>query len=83
MKNFFLGSLIAASLLLMSNSSIPINDFDTVDESCTASCYANITYEGEYVTTVYSSSTAADCATAQISCLSSVSRKARAFVAAQ
>lgn len=55
---------------------------DSSDDICYASCYAEITYEGEYVTTVRSSATAGDCVTAQTNCLQDVKRKAEAYIAA-
>lgn len=53
------------------------------DLACTASCWAEIRYNGEYVTTLYESATASDCTTAQTICLSSVNIKARNFIKAQ
>ena len=53
---------------------------DNIDDICYASCYAEISYEGVYTTTVRSSATAGDCVTAQINCVQDVKRKADLFM---
>jgi hypothetical protein len=52
------------------------------NDSCTASCYANVYYDGELVATFHDSSTSATCLDAQLTCLSKVKKKAYAYIAA-
>jgi hypothetical protein len=51
------------------------------DETCVATCWANIYYEGEYVGSVANSSTSSDCSSAKSYCMSGLRIKIAAFQA--
>jgi len=63
----------------------PLDTFtteDSIDDSCSASCYAEIYYLGELRTTVFASTTAGDCVTAITNCLQEAKVKAEKYIAA-
>jgi hypothetical protein len=55
---------------------------ESIDDSCSVSCYGDIYYNGVYKTTVFASATAGDCVTAQTNCLQEAKAKAEKYIAA-
>ena len=55
---------------------------ESIDDICSASCYAEIYYLGELRTTVFASATAGDRVTAQTNCLQEAKAKAEKYIAA-
>jgi hypothetical protein len=55
---------------------------DSIDDSCSVSCYGDIYYRGVYQTTVFASASAGDCVTAQTNCLQKANTKALSYIAA-
>ena len=54
---------------------------ESIDDSCSASCYGDIYFNGVYRTTVFASATAGDCVTAQTNCLQEANAKAQTYIA--
>lgn len=52
-----------------------------IEDSCSASCWGDIYYNGEYKTSVFASATAGDCVTAQTDCLQKANAKAQKYMA--